>query len=180
MRFKVIGIGDYRGRCVYEESEDVLMVNEEIVLDFKKKSYKEFHQYGKFLINDRWGRAWISFQFIPTNYHILKRRFAIITASNPQNLHLTEFNNFLRNSELERTIRRKKFDYLTSIGELSYTLRYFFLIYDISKKDALGLARQFDQGSFFYNTGTAISFIDTKTGNPTLYYDYSSHFSNGK
>jgi hypothetical protein len=176
MRFKVIGIGDYKGKCVYEETEDILMVNEEPVLDFKKKGFEDFHRYAKFLINHKWGRAWISFQFIPSNYQILKRKFAIITASNPQNLHLNEFSNFLRNGELERAIRRKHFDYLTSIGELSHTLRYYFLVYEIPKREALGLARQFDQQSFFYNDGKSIAFIDTKSGEPFLYYDYLAHF----
>ena len=41
MRFNVIGIGDYIGKCIYDEAEDSLMVDDEVVLDFKKE-YKEF------------------------------------------------------------------------------------------------------------------------------------------
>jgi len=175
-RFKVIGIGEYKGECVYEEREDVLMVNEKIVVDFKKKGFRDFFQYGKFLINDRWGRGWISFQFIPANYQFLKRKFAIITATNPRNLHLTQFENCLRQAELERRIRRKHFDYVLSIGELSYTLYHFFLIYDIPVKDAIGLAKQFDQGAFFYNDGERIQFINPNNREIILKYDYSSHF----
>jgi hypothetical protein len=182
MRFRVIGIGEYKGECVYEEREDVLMVNEKIVIDFKKKSFKEFFRYGKFLINDRWGRAWISFQFIPANYHLLRRRFAIITATNPKNLHLTQFENCLRQVELERRIRRKNYDYVTSIGELSYTLLHFFLIYDIPLQEAAGLARQFDQGAFFYNDGERIAFINPATKEPLegFEYRYLHHFKEGE
>lgn len=36
MRFNVIGIGEYKGKCIYDEAEDALMLDDEIVLDFKK------------------------------------------------------------------------------------------------------------------------------------------------
>ena len=75
LRFEVIGIGDYIGKCIYDEAEDALMVDGEIVLDFKKK-YKEYLKYTKFMIHDVNGREWISFQFIPRNFEILKRKLS--------------------------------------------------------------------------------------------------------
>jgi hypothetical protein len=95
MHFNVIGIGEYKGKCVYDEAEDALMVDDEIVLDFKKR-YKDYLKYTKFLINSKEGRNWISFQFIPDDIETLKRKFAVITAHNPKGLILNEFLNFLK------------------------------------------------------------------------------------
>jgi hypothetical protein len=117
LRFEVIGIGDYIGKCVYDEAEDALMVDGEIVLDFKKK-YKEYLKYTKFMIHDVNGREWISFQFIPRNFEILKRKFAIITAYNPKGMIYNDFLNFLRNTELESVIKAFGYESYLSIGEL--------------------------------------------------------------
>ena len=175
MKFDVIGIGDYIGKCIYDETEDALMVDEKIVLDFKKK-YKKYLKYTKFLINTPFQRGWISFQFIPQQKELLERKFAIITAYNPQNLILNSFLNFIRNSELEGLIKALDYDYMTSIGELFDYNEKSFIVYDISLKDALDIALQFDQESIFYNSTREISIIKCDTKEKILKYNYEKHF----
>jgi hypothetical protein len=175
MRFNVIGIGEYKGKCIYDEAEDALMLDDEIVLDFKKK-HKDYLKYTKFLINSLEGRNWISFQFIPDNCNILKRKFAIITAHNPKNLILNDFLNFLKNTELEVIIKSFGYEYYSSIGELFDHSEYSFIVYDIEKEDALNIAKEFDQHSIFYNSGKYISITECENRQDLLKYDYSIHF----
>jgi len=175
MKFDVIGIGDYIGKSVYDEAEDALMVDEKIVLDFKKV-YKDYLRYTKFLINTPYKRGWISFQFIPQDKELLDKKFAIITAHNPKNLILNSFLNFIRNSELEGLIKALKYDYMGSIGELFDYNEKSFIVYDISLKDALNIALQFDQESIFYNSTKEISIIKCDTKEKILKYNYEKHF----
>ncbi len=175
MKFNVIGIGDYIGKCVYDEAEDALMVDGKTVLDFKKK-YKQYPKYTKFLINTSISRNWISFQFIPKEYKFLKRKFAIITAHNPNKLILNSFLNFIRNSELEGVIKTLKYDYMTSVGELFDYNERSFIVYDIEKNDALLIAKQFDQDTIFYNSKTEITITKCSTNEDVLKYNYEKHF----
>jgi len=175
MKFEVIAIGEYIGKCIYNEAEDALMVGDKIVLDFKKR-YKNYLKYTKFLINRPKGRNWISFQFIPQNYEYLKRPFAIITAYNPKNLILNDFLNFIRNTELESELKKFGYDYMTSIGELFEHSEESFIIYDISKNEALKLAEKFDQHSIFFNSGKEITITKCDTKEDILKYNYEKHF----
>ena len=175
MKFNVIGIGDYIGRCIYDEAEDALMVDGKIVLDFKKK-YKNYLKYTKFLINTPYGREWVSFQFIPANDEFLERKFAVITAYNPENLILNKFLNFIRNTELEGLVKTLGYDYMTSIGELFDYNEKSFIVYDISLSDALDIANQFDQESVFYNSSKEISIVKCDTKEKILKYNYEKHF----
>jgi len=175
MKFEVIGIGDFKGECIYDEAEDALMVDGKIVLDFKKK-YQNFLKYTKFLINTPFDRAWVSFQFIPKNYDYLKRPFAIVTAYNPQDLILNEFLNFIRNTELEGVLKSFKYDYMTSIGELFDYSERSFIIYDILKDEALNIAKKFDQDSIFYNSGKEITITKCENKEDILIYNYEHHF----
>jgi len=175
MKFDVIGIGDYIGKCIYVEAEDALMVGNKIVLDFKKK-YKDYLRYTKFLINTPLDRNWVSFQFIPAKRKYLKRKFAIITAFNPKDLILNDFLNFIRNTELESVIKSLGYEYMTSIGELFDHSEESFIIYDIEKKDALNIAKEFDQDTIFYNSGKSISIIKCENSKEILKYNYEKHF----
>jgi len=175
MKFDVIGIGDYIGRCIYDEAEDALMVENNTVLDFKKK-YKDYLKYTKFLINTQMDRNWVSFQFIPAKYSYLKRKFAIITAYNPKDLILNDFLNFIRNTELESLIKTLGYEYMTSIGELFDHSEESFIIYDIEKKDAVDIGKEFDQSTIFYNSGSEISITECDTGKDILKYNYEKHF----
>jgi len=175
MKFNVIGIGDYIGKCIYDEAEDALMVDNTIVLDFKKK-YKDYLRYTKFLINTPLERNWVSFQFIPIKEEFLKKKFAIITAFNPKDLILNDFLNFIRNTELESVIKSLGYDYMTSIGELFAHSEESFIVYDIKKEDALNIAKQFDQDTIFYNSGEYISISKCENGEDILRYDYKKHF----
>jgi hypothetical protein len=175
MRFEVIGIGEYKGKCIYDEAEDALMVDDEIVLDFKKR-YKDYLKYTKFLINSIEGRNWISFQFIPNDYDVLKRKFAIITAHNPKNLILNDLLNFLKNTELEIIIKSFGYEYYSSIGELFDHCEYSFIVYDIDKNDAINIAKKFDQHSIFYNSGEYISITECENQKDLLKYNYMIHF----
>jgi len=175
MKFNVIGIGDYKGKCIYDEAEDALMIDDEVVVDFKKK-YKDYLRYTKFLINNSWGREWISFQFIPNNKSLLKRPFAIITAHNPQDIILNDFLNFIKNTELEGVIKTLGYEYMTSIGELFDYSEESFIVYDIDKNEALRIGNMFDQESIFYNSGSEISITNCKTKEDILKYNYEIHF----
>ena len=175
MKFNVIGIGDYIGKCIYDEAEDALMVDEKIVLDFKKK-YKNYLKYTKFLINTPYERGWISFQFIPAKKDFLEKEFAIITAYNPKKLILNQFLNFIRNTELESLIKALGYEYMTSIGELFDYNEKSFIIYDISLNDAVDIALQFDQESIFYNDSKEISIVKCDTKEKILKYNYEKHF----
>jgi len=175
MKFDVIGIGDYKGKCVYDEAEDALMIDDEVVVDFKKK-YKDYLKYTKFLINNPWGREWISFQFIPNKKEILKRPFAIITAHNPKDLILNDFLNFIKNTELEGVLKTLGYEYMTSIGELFDYSEESFIVYDISKDEALRIAKMFDQDSIFYNSGKDITITKCDSGEDILNYNYEIHF----
>ncbi len=175
MKFNVIGINDYIGKCIYDEAEDALMVDNKIVLDFKKK-YEEYLKYTKFLINTPSGRNWISFQFIPADYQYLKKKFAIVTAYNPKDLILNNFLNFIRNTELESLIKSLKYNYMTSIGELFDHSEESFIIYDIEKKEAIDIAKQFDQDTIFYNSGKEIMITKCENNKDILKYNYEKHF----
>lgn len=175
MRFEVIGIDEYKGECIYDEAEDALIVDDEIVVDFKKR-YKDYLRYTKFLINSIGGRSWISFQFIPKNRDVLKRKFAIITAYNPQGMILNEFLNFLKNTELEVILKSFDYEYYLSIGELFDHSEQSFIIYDIEKEDALHIASKFDQDSIFYNSGEYISITKVESKEDILKYEYLKHF----
>jgi len=175
MRFEVIGIGDYIGKCVYDEAEDALMVDHQVVLDFKKE-YKDYLRYTKFLINSVNGRNWVSFQFLPADYEFLNKKFAIITAYNPKNLILNDFLNFLRNTELESVLKTRKYDYMTSIGELFDYSKESFIIYDISKQEALRIGAMFDQDTIFYNSGEEITITKCDTKEDILSYKFKKHF----
>jgi hypothetical protein len=175
MRFDVIGIDEYRGKCIYYEAEDALMVGDEIVLDFKKR-YKDYLKYTKFMINSKNGRNWISFQFIPNDFEILKRKFTIITAFNPKGLILNEFLNFLKNTELEVRLKNLGYEYFLSIGELFDHSEYSFIVYDIEKDEALNLGKEFDQHSIFYNSGEYISITECESKKDILKYSYLIHF----
>ncbi|GAB6074733.1 DUF3293 domain-containing protein [Nautilia lithotrophica] len=176
MRFNVIGIGDYIGKCVYDEAEDALLVDGEIVLDFKKK-YKDYLKYTKFMIHNLSGREWISFQFLPQNFEVLKRKFAIITAYNPKGMIYNDFLNFLRNTELESVIKAFGYESYLSIGELFDYSEKSFIIYDIEKKDALEIARKFDQHSIFYNSGEYISITECENEKDIMQYFYKKHYA---
>ncbi len=154
MKYQVIGIDKIKKSCIYDENEDALLKKKKILLDFKK-NYKNYLMYTKFLINSKRGRNWISFQFIPKDLTFLARKFAIITAYNPKNLILNEFENFLRNVKLEREI--KKYEYYLSIGTLFYYSEKSFIIYDIEKSEAIELGNRFNQDSIFYNDTNSIS-----------------------
>jgi len=175
MKFDVIGIGDYIGKCIYDEAEDALMVDNKIVLDFKKK-YKHYLKYTKFLINTSMDRNWVSFQFIPSNREYLKRKFAIITAFNPKNLILNDFLNFIRNTELESVLKSLGYEYMTSIGELFDHSEESFIVYDIEKDEAVNIGKQFDQDTVFYNSGKSISVVKCEDGKEILKYNYEKHF----
>ena len=175
MKFNVIGIGDYIGKCIYDEAEDALMVDNKIVLDFKKK-YENYLKYTKFMINTKLNRNWISFQFIPAEYEYLKIPFAIITAYNPKDLILNDFLNFIRNTELESVIKTLGYDYMTSIGELFDHSEESFIIYNIEKKDAIDIAKQFDQDTIFYNSGREITITKCENNKDILKYNYEKHF----
>jgi hypothetical protein len=175
MKFEVIGIDEYKGKCIYDEAEDALLVDGEVVVDFKKK-YDDYLRYTKFLINNPWGREWISFQFIPNKKAIIQRPFAIITAHNPKDLILNDFLNFIRNTELEGVIKSLKYEYMTSIGELFEHSEESFIIYDISKQEALRIGNMFDQRSIFYNSGRDMSITDCETREDILYYNYKKLF----
>ncbi len=175
MKFDVIGIDEYRGKAVYDEAEDALLVDSDVVVDFKKK-YGDFLRYTKFLINNPWGREWISFQFIPAKKTVLQRPFAIITAHNPKDLVLNDFLNFIRNTELEGVIKSLKYEYMTSIGELFDHKEESFIIYDISKQEALRIGSMFDQETLFYNSGRDISITECETKEDILYYNYEKIF----
>lgn len=175
MRFNVIGIGDYIGKCVYDEAEDALLVDGEIVLDFKKR-YENYLKYTKFMIHNLNGREWVSFQFLPQNGEVLKRKFAIITAYNPKGMVYNEFFNFLKNTELESVLKAFGYESYLSVGELFDHSEKSFIIYDIEKKDALDIAKKFDQHSIFYNSGEYISIIECESGKDILKYGYLKHF----
>ena len=129
------------------------------------------------MIHDVNGREWISFQVIPRNFEILKRKFAIITAYNPKGMIYNDFLNFLRNTELESVIKAFGYESYLSIGELFDYYEKSFIIYDIEKEDALNLAKKFDQYSIFYNSGEYISITECDSGKDILKYEYIKHFN---
>ena len=175
MKFNVIGIGDYIGKCVYDELEDALMVDDKVVLDFKKE-YKEYLKYTKFMIHNKELRNWISFQFIPNDYNILKTKFAIITAYNPKGVVYNSFTNFTKNCELESNIKTLGYECYLSIGTLFCYNEISFIVYKIEKDEAINLAKIFDQHSIFYNSGEDISIIECNSKKELLKYSYKKHF----
>jgi hypothetical protein len=175
MKFEVIGIGDYKGRCVYDEAEDALMIDDEVVVDFKKK-YDDYLKYTKFLINSPLGREWVSFQFIPAKKASLAKPFAIITAHNPKDMIFNDFLNFIKNTELEAVIKSLGYEYMTSIGELYDYKEESFIVYDIPLDEALRVASMFDQDTIFYNDTKEISIIKCESEKKILSYDYTIHF----
>ena len=169
MKHLVKGIDNIKGDLIYDEAEDSLFQNNKIVLDFKKP-YKNYLLYTKFLISTKNTYTWVSFQFIPKNLTFLSRKFAIITAYNPKNEILNEFENFLRNTKLEKEI--KKYEYYLSIGTLFYYFEKSFIIYDIEKIDAINLANKFGQDSIFYNDTDSIMITKCETNKDILKFNF--------
>ncbi|WP_236619695.1 DUF3293 domain-containing protein [Lebetimonas sp. JS085] len=82
----------------------------------------------------------------------------------------------MKNTELEVILKTFGYEYFSSVGELFDHGEYSFIVYDIEKDDALNIAKEFDQYSFFYNSGEYISITECESKEDLLNYNYMIHF----
>lgn len=86
--------------------------------------------------------------------------FAIITASNPMNETLDHDENIQLNILLESEINALSFTYCKSVGSYKKHSEESFLIYRITKDEALRLGIRYNQYSIFYNDTKTLSYIE--------------------
>ncbi|NBX69537.1 MAG: DUF3293 domain-containing protein [Proteobacteria bacterium] len=85
--------------------------------------------------------------------------WAYITASNPQSKLLSDEENRNRNEHLHSILRREKYLYFDGEGcsqDGSWPAEKSYLILGISEKDAIHLARQFNQAGILIGTSSGV------------------------
>jgi len=141
-----------------------------------KKEWLTIYKYTKFLINDGKNKAWFSFQFLPKQEHYLSRIFTIISAENPNMQLQSNQLNKANNVSMQNILHEKGVEFYDSMGELSGHEEKSFIVYDLDKKEAISLGKQFGQESILFNDGEFISIINCKTQKIELELKYNKFY----
>ena len=141
------------------------------------KEWSIIYEHTKFLINLGSDRAWFSFQFIPYEQKFFSKPFAIITAHNPNMQRVSDKENQQQLKKLSNYLKKMRYDFNNSLGELSGHEEESFIIFGISLNDALKLGEKFQQESIVYNDTKSISIIDCSNSEKLLFLDYQDVYS---
>ena len=85
--------------------------------------------------------------------------FAIITAWNPNNESRSQEANDFMNNKLKEKIKRLKYAYEPTVGKFDEHSEDSFIVFRISKEDAIALGKEFKQYSIFYNNIENLEYI---------------------
>jgi hypothetical protein len=127
----------------------------------------DVYRRNKFLIKDNTEDIWFGIeQQIDKKYFEIP--FAIVTAWNPMNESYSKEANIWLNNKLEVQIKTQKYAYDYTVGECDGHSEDSFIVYRISKREALKLVQEFRQYSIFYNDTRSLEYIECKTENILL------------
>ena len=152
---------------IYSSGLTMTLINHSTPKEEKEFDLVEVYKRNKFLIKDNTEDIWFSIEEqIDKKYFEIP--FAIITAWNPINESFSKDANICFNNKLEEQLRALKYAYKKSIGKCDGHSEESFIVYRISKKDALKLGREFKQYSIFYNDTRNFEYIECESENILL------------
>ena len=125
------------------------------------QDYIEIYKKNHFKVND----IVFSFEDVPTD-KLFSKRFAIITAWNPNNEPLTDAINNQNNEFLVKELQQMGLSFDDALGYLGDHIEESYCVYDISFAQAIELGKKFHQYSIFYNDTQSIGYysVDTSKG----------------
>ena len=112
-----------------------------------EKDLIEIYKENEFLLKTETEDLWFSITK-PLDEVYYSRKFAILTAWNPNNKPTTDTENSAANMKLKADL--SKYEVLDSIGKYNDHKEESYLVYDISIKDSLALGLKYKQYSIFY------------------------------
>lgn len=152
---------------IYSSGVTMSFVNHSRTEEEQEFDLVDVYKRNKFLIKNNTEDIWFSIEEqIDKKY--FKTPFAIITAWNPMNESFSKDANIWLNNKLEERLKELKYAYEKSVGECDGHSEESFIIYRISRRDALKLGLEFKQYSIFYNDTCSLEFIECKTENVLL------------
>jgi len=152
---------------IYSSGLTMTPINRSTSKEEKEFDMIDVYKRNKFLIKDDSEEILFSIEE-QINKKYFEIPFAIITAWNPMNESFSKDANIWLNNKLEEKLRALKYAYDKSIGECDGHSEESFIVYRISKKDALKLGREFKQYSIFYNGTRNLEYIECETDNILL------------
>ena len=117
----------------------------------------EIYKENEFLLKSDNQNLWFTLNN-PLSVAYYSRKFAILTAWNPNNKPTTDIDNSSANKILKDDL--SKYEVVDSIGKYKDHQEDSYLVYDISIEDALILGVKYNQYSIFYNDTYALSYIE--------------------
>jgi len=103
-----------------------------------------------------------SFSLQKLYYHqIFERAFAIITASNPKNMLLSDDENLQRNQQLYKDLN--SYETLQARGCYQDHCEMGYLVFEIDLDVAIALGRKHDQYAIFYSDGSCLKYVECDT-----------------
>ncbi len=103
-----------------------------------------------------------SFSLQKLHYHnIFDRPFGIITASNPNNILLSDDENSQRNQQLYKDLNA--YETLEAQGCYKGHCEKGYLVFEIGLDTALVLGRRYDQYAVFYSDGDCLKYMECAT-----------------
>jgi hypothetical protein len=157
---------------IYKSGVEMMLINGENakkIIAAKKKAQAEknkalvnIYPKNQFLLHDEDNKIWFSLENIVDKKYF-EIPFAIITAWNPNNESRAKEANIFMNKKLENHIKALKFYYEPTVGKYGEHGEDSFIIYRINRTDAIKLGQVYEQYSIFYNSSTALEYIECAT-----------------
>jgi len=126
--------------------------------------YKKNH----FKIND----TVFSFDDIPKD-SLFSKRFAIITAYDPNNEPTNDAINAKNNEQLENELKHMELSFDRGVGYLDDHKEESYCVYDITFAQTIELGKMFYQYSIFYNDIKSLGYYEVKTSKAILVKSHS-------
>ncbi len=125
--------------------------------------YMEIYKKNHFKIND----IVFTFEDVPED-KLFSKRFAIITAWNPNNEPPTDAINIHNNELLVKELEQMDLSFDDALGYLGEHQEESYCVYDISFTQAIELGKRFQQYSIFYNDTQSIGYYRVDTSKAIL------------
>lgn len=93
------------------------------------------------------------------------KKFAILTAYNPDNNKLEMEENINRNLELQKKLIHSNFIFEEALGFLDEHFEESFCIYDMEFEDAIKVAKEYGQYSIYYHSKELSGYYEVETKN---------------
>ncbi len=120
----------------------------------------ELYRKTEFMVKDNHGTP-VAFRVgdTPPNPVLMQKRFAIVTAWNPNNVVSSEEDNRRGNRTLEVLLRLSDFKFYPSVGRLGDHAEEGFTIEDIPEKEAVEFGKRFGQYAILFNDEKGPRFV---------------------